>query len=168
VARSGRLPIGYLNDPDKTAKTFVTIEGVRWLITGDLARIAADGTIELLGRDSATINTGGEKVHGEEVENVLKAHPSVYDVIVVGVPDERWGSAVCAVVQPAPGESPDLETLAEHCRGELAGFKLPKHLVVVDRVERSPAGKADLRWAAAVAAQGVSGPGTPGAVAANR
>jgi acyl-CoA synthetase (AMP-forming)/AMP-acid ligase II len=155
VARRGRLPIGYLNDPEKTARTFVTIDGERWLITGDLARVAADGTIELLGRDSATINTGGEKVHGEEVENVLKGHPSVYDVTVVGVPDERWGSAVCAVVQPVPGQAPTLDELAEHCRGSLAGFKLPRHLVLVDRVERSPAGKADLRWAAAVAADAV-------------
>ena len=151
VARTGRLPIGYLNDPDKTARTFVTIDGTRWLITGDLARVQGDGTIELLGRDSATINTGGEKVHGEEVENVLKGHPSVYDVVVVGVPDERWGSAVCAVVQPAPGHDVDLDTLVEHCRTELAGFKVPRRLVVVDRVERSPAGKADLRWAARVA-----------------
>ena len=157
VARSGRLPLGYLNDPDKTARTFVTIDGTRWLITGDLARVAADGTIELLGRDSATINTGGEKVHGEEVENVLKSHPDVYDVLVVGVPDERWGSAVCAVVQPAPGASPDLDSLADHCRQELAGFKVPRHLVVVDRVERSPAGKADLRWAVRVADERVNG-----------
>lgn len=155
VARTGRLPLGYLNDPDKTARTFVTIGDSRWLITGDLARIGADGTIELLGRDSATINTGGEKVHGEEVEAVLKAHPSVYDVIVVGVPDERWGSAVCAVVQPADGASPELAELAAHCRSQLAGFKQPRHLVVVDRVERSPAGKADLRWAAATAREAV-------------
>lgn len=157
VARTGRLPIGYLNDPEKTARTFVTIDGARWLITGDLARVGADGTIELLGRDSATINTGGEKVHGEEVENVLKAHRSVYDVVVVGVPDERWGSAVCAVVQPVAGETPSLEELVEHCRTELAGFKLPKQLVLVDQVVRSPAGKADLRWAAATAASAVGG-----------
>lgn len=157
VARTGRLPIGYLNDPEKTARTFVEIDGKRWLITGDLARVAEDGTIELLGRDSATINTGGEKVHGEEVENVLKAHPSVYDVIVVGVPDERWGSAVCAVVQPAPGAEPTLDELVAHCRDELAGYKHPRHLVVVDAVVRSPAGKADLRWASSTAAAAVSG-----------
>ncbi len=157
VARTGRLPIGYLNDPEKTARTFVEIDGTRWLITGDLARVSEDGTIELLGRDSATINTGGEKVHGEEVENVLKAHPSVYDVIVVGVPDERWGSSVCAVVQPTPGTQPDLDGLVEHCRGELAGYKHPRHLVVVDAIVRSPAGKADLRWAATTAAAAVSG-----------
>ncbi len=157
VARTGRLPIGYLNDPEKTARTFVEIDGTRWLITGDLARVAEDGTIELLGRDSATINTGGEKVHGEEVENVLKAHPSVYDVIVVGVPDERWGSAVCAVVQPAPGTEPTLDDLVAHCRDELAGYKHPRHLVVVDAVVRSPAGKADLRWASSTAAAAVSG-----------
>lgn len=157
VARTGRLPIGYLNDPEKTARTFVEIDGKRWLITGDLARVSEDGTIELLGRDSATINTGGEKVHGEEVENVLKAHPSVYDVIVVGVPDERWGSSVCAVVQPVPGSEPTLDDLVAHCRGELAGYKHPRHLVVVDAVVRSPAGKADLRWAATTAAASVSG-----------
>ena len=162
VARTGRLPLGYLNDPEKTDRTFVTIDGARWLITGDLARVGADGTIELLGRDSATINTGGEKVHGEEVESVLKGHPSVYDVIVVGVPDERWGTAVCAVVQPAPGYEPDLDELAEHCRTELAGFKLPRHLVVVDRIERSPAGKADLRWASAAARAGVGTPAVEG------
>ncbi len=156
VARTGRLPLGYLNDPAKTARTFVAIDGVRWLITGDLARVAPDGTIELLGRDSATINTGGEKVHGEEVEAVLKEHPSVYDVIVVGVPDERWGSAVCAVVQPVAGAAPTLDGLVEHCRSRLAGFKLPRHLVLVDRVQRSPAGKADLRWASATAAAEVS------------
>ena len=157
VARTGRLPIGYLNDPEKTARTFVEIDGTRWLITGDLARVAEDGTIELLGRDSATINTGGEKVHGEEVENVLKAHPSVYDVIVVGVPDERWGSAVCAVVQPSAGAEPTLDDLVAHCRDELAGYKHPRHLVVVDAVVRSPAGKADLRWALSTAAAAVSG-----------
>ncbi len=157
VARTGRLPIGYLGDPEKTAKSFVTIDGARWLITGDLARIAADGTIELLGRDSATINTGGEKVHGEEVENVLKAHSSVYDVVVVGVPDERWGSSVCAVVQPAPGTRPTLDDLSAHCRDQLAGFKHPRHLVLVEAMVRSPAGKADLRWAAATAAESVSG-----------
>lgn len=157
VARRGRLPIGYLGDPEKTARTFVTIDDERWLITGDLAKVAADGTIELLGRDSATINTGGEKVHGEEVENVLKAHPSVYDVIVVGVPDERWGSSVCAVVQPAPGTSPSLDALVAHCNGQLARYKHPRHLVVVDTVVRSPAGKADLRWAAATAAESVGG-----------
>ncbi|MDZ7675826.1 MAG: AMP-binding protein [Acidimicrobiales bacterium] len=154
VARTGRLPLGYLNDEKKTAETFVTIDGTRWLITGDLARVAADGTIELLGRDSATINTGGEKVHGEEVENVLKAHPSVYDVVVVGAPDERWGSRVTAVVQPVPGEEPTLDELSAYCRSELAGFKVPKSLVLVDEVVRSPAGKADLGWAKSMAAEG--------------
>ncbi len=153
VARTGRLPIGYLGDPEKTAKSFVSIDGTRWLITGDLARLAADGTIELLGRDSATINTGGEKVHGEEVENVLKAHPSVYDVVVVGVPDERWGSSVCAVVQATPGTHPTLAGLTDHCTGQLARYKHPRHLVGVDTLVRSPAGKADLRWASATAAE---------------
>lgn len=156
VARRGRLPLGYLGDPEATARSFVTVDGQRWLITGDLARVAADGTIELLGRDSATINSGGEKIHGEEVENVLKAHPAVYDVVVVGVPDDRWGSAVCAVVAPTPGRTPTLDELARHCRGTLAGFKVPRHLVVVDKVVRSPAGKADLRWAVATASAAVA------------
>ena len=161
VARRGRLPIGYLDDPDKTERSFITVDGTRWLVTGDMARVRADGTIELLGRDSATINTGGEKVHGEEVEGVLLAHPSVRDAVVVGVPDERWGSAVCAVVAPTPEHRPTLDELAEHCRSQLAAFKQPRHVVVVEEVQRSPAGKADLRWALATAAASVGVPSAP-------
>jgi acyl-CoA synthetase (AMP-forming)/AMP-acid ligase II len=120
--------------------------------------VAEDGTVELLGRGSTSINTGGEKVHPEEVEGVLHAHPAVADVLVVGVPDERWGSAVTAVVQPAAGASVTLEDLTAHCRQQLAGYKLPKHLVVVDRVVRSPSGKADYRWAVAAATEAVASP----------
>jgi acyl-CoA synthetase (AMP-forming)/AMP-acid ligase II len=98
------------------------------------------------------INTGGEKVYPEEVEAVLKAHPEVYDVVVVGVPDERWGQRVAAVVQPVDGARPTLDDLQAHCRAELAGYKIPRGLALVERVERSPAGKADYRWAAQVAA----------------
>jgi acyl-CoA synthetase (AMP-forming)/AMP-acid ligase II len=129
-----------------------------------MATVSATGAIELRGRGSQAINTGGEKVFPEEVEAVLKAHPEVYDCLVVGVPDERWGSAVGAVVQPVAGASPTLEALVAHCRATLAGYKAPKHLVVVDRVERSPSGKADYRWAAGVAAAGTTGvaPGVPG------
>ncbi|WP_208027045.1 acyl-CoA synthetase [Rhabdothermincola sediminis] len=147
VARTGHIPLGYYNDPAKTAEVFVEVGGRRWVLTGDLATVEADGSIRLLGRGSQCINTGGEKVFPEEVEAVLKTHPDVYDVVVVGIPDERWGQAVAAVVQPAPGAAPTLETLAGHARGHLAGYKLPRSVVLVDEVVRSPAGKADYRWA---------------------
>ena len=156
VLAGGHLPLGYYNDPEKTAATFVERDGRRWLITGDMATVTADGAIELLGRGSESINTGGEKVFPEEVEGVLKAHDDVYDCLVVGVPDERWGSAVTAVVQPAPGASPTLEALVAHCKASLAGYKAPKHLVVVDRIVRSPSGKADYRWAREVAEKAVT------------
>jgi acyl-CoA synthetase (AMP-forming)/AMP-acid ligase II len=155
IVTGGRLPLGYYGDPEKTAATFLTYEGERWLITGDLATVAEDGTVELLGRGSVSINTGGEKVHPEEVEGVLHGHPSVADVLVVGVPDDRWGSAVTAVVQPHPGTAPTLDELVAHCKRHLSGYKAPKHLVLVERVERSPAGKADYRWAAETAAAAV-------------
>ncbi len=121
--------------------------GERWLITGDLATVADDGTVELLGRGSTSINTGGEKVHPEEVEGVLHGHPAVADVLVVGVPDERWGSAVTAVVQPAAGATPTLDELVAHCKEQLSGYKAPKHLVLVDRWCAARLGKADYRWA---------------------
>jgi acyl-CoA synthetase (AMP-forming)/AMP-acid ligase II len=151
VALRGRIPLGYYNAPDKTAETFVEVDGERWVLTGDMATIDEDGSINLLGRGSVCINTGGEKVHPEEVESVLKAHPKVYDVVVIGVDDERWGQRVAAVVQPVDGEHLTLDELVEHSRGELAGYKVPRSLVLVDQVERSPAGKADYRWAQRVA-----------------
>jgi 3-oxocholest-4-en-26-oate---CoA ligase len=147
VLAGGHLPLGYYNDPDKTAATFVERDGGRWLVTGDMATVGADGAIELLGRGSVSINTGGEKVFPEEVEGALKAHPSVYDCLVVGVPDDRWGNAVSAVVQPVPGTEPQLDDLVAHCKATLASYKAPKHLVVVDTIVRSPSGKADYRWA---------------------
>jgi acyl-CoA synthetase (AMP-forming)/AMP-acid ligase II len=156
IVTSGRLPLEYHRDPEKTAATFLTYGGERWLVTGDLATVAEDGTVELLGRGSTSINTGGEKVHPEEVEGVLHGHPSVADVLVVGIPDERWGSAVTAVVQPAAGSQPTLDDLVAHCKAHLSGYKAPKHLVLVDRVVRSPAGKADYRWALATAVEHVS------------
>ncbi|MGH9084511.1 MAG: acyl-CoA synthetase [Acidimicrobiales bacterium] len=156
IATGGHLPIGYHNDPEKTAATFIEVDGERWLLTGDLATVAEDGTIDLLGRGSTSINTGGEKVHPEEVEGILHAHPGVADVLVVGVPDERWGSAVTAVVQPAEGAALTPEEVAAHCKAHLAGYKVPKHLVLVDRVVRSPAGKADYRWALDTATREVS------------
>jgi len=157
IVTGGRLPLGYHNDPEKTAATYIQVDGQRWLITGDLATVAEDGTVDLLGRGSTSINTGGEKVHPEEVEGVLHGHPAVADVLVVGVPDERWGSAVTAVVQLTEGQSLAVDEMAAHCRQLLAGYKVPKHLVVVDRVVRSPAGKADYRWAVDTATAQVTG-----------
>jgi acyl-CoA synthetase (AMP-forming)/AMP-acid ligase II len=151
IVTGGHLPLGYYNDPEKTAATFLEVDGERWLVTGDLATVHADGSVDLLGRGSTSINTGGEKVHPEEVEGVLHGHPSVVDVLVVGVPDERWGSAVTAVVQAARGTAPTLEELVAHCKQHLASYKVPKRLVLVDQVVRSPAGKADYRWALATA-----------------
>jgi len=157
IVTGGRLPLEYHKDPEKTAATIITVDGERWLITGDLATVAEDGSVELLGRGSTSINTGGEKVHPEEVEGVLHGHPSVADVLVVGVPDERWGSAVTAVIQPAAGFMPTLNELVAHCKTQLSGYKVPKHLVLVDKVVRSPAGKADYRWAQATAVDAVTG-----------
>jgi acyl-CoA synthetase (AMP-forming)/AMP-acid ligase II len=154
VGQRGRVPIGYYNDPDKTAKTFVEVEGDRVILSGDMATVDADGAVTLLGRGSVCINTGGEKVYPEEVEGVLKAHPSVYDAVVVGVPDERWGERVSAVVQLVEGASLTEADAAAHARESLAGYKVPKALTLVDKVVRSPAGKADYRWAKQVATDG--------------
>ena len=151
VARRGHIPIGYYNDYDKTVATFVELAGQRWALTGDMATVDSDGSINLLGRGSVCINTGGEKVHPEEVEATLKSHPAVYDVVVVGVPDQRWGERVAAVAQLRPGAQMSLAQAQEHCRTSLAGYKIPRALVLVDQVQRSPAGKADYRWATKVA-----------------
>jgi acyl-CoA synthetase (AMP-forming)/AMP-acid ligase II len=148
LARSGNLPIGYYKDPEKTAATFITApDGKRYVIPGDFARLEADGTITLLGRGSVCINSGGEKIFPEEVENALKSHAEVFDAVVIGVPDERFGERVVAVVQPRPGTLPSLEALQEHCRAHIAGYKVPRRLTVVDQIVRSPAGKPDYRWA---------------------
>lgn len=152
LARTGNIPIGYHKDPEKTAATFVTgADGVRYVIPGDFAILEADGTITMLGRGSVSINTGGEKVFPEEVENALKSHPDVFDAVVVGVPDERWGERIVAVVQAAAGTSPDLESVQAHCRQHIAGYKVPRELVLVESMVRSPAGKSDYRWAKAQA-----------------
>jgi acyl-CoA synthetase (AMP-forming)/AMP-acid ligase II len=152
IAHSGYIPLRYHNAPEKTAETFREIDGRRWVVSGDMATVAEDGSIHLLGRGSVSINTGGEKVYPEEVEGVLKGHPGVYDVVVVGVPHERWGEQVVAVVAATPGvEPPTAEDLVDHCRGRLAGYKAPREVRVVDAIVRSPAGKADYRWAKAAA-----------------
>ncbi|MER5623834.1 acyl-CoA synthetase [Streptosporangium sp. NPDC002544] len=148
VARSGRIASGYYKDDDKTGKTFVTDSGgVRWLLTGDMGQVEEDGTIAIFGRGSVCINTGGEKVFPEEVEAVLKGHPAVFDAVVTGIPDERWGSQVAAVVELRPGATPAVEDLDAHCRAKLSGYKVPRTFAFVDEMVRSPAGKADYRWA---------------------
>jgi acyl-CoA synthetase (AMP-forming)/AMP-acid ligase II len=154
VAQRGHLPREYYKDPDKTAATFVEVEGQRWAFAGDLATVEADGTINLLGRGSSCINTGGEKVYPEEVEDALKSHPGVFDALVVGAPDERWGEHVAAVVEPRPGAVLTLDEVQAHCRQTLAGYKVPRSLHLVDKVERQPSGKPDYRWAKAVASSG--------------
>jgi acyl-CoA synthetase (AMP-forming)/AMP-acid ligase II len=151
LAQTGRVPRGYLGDPDKTARTFPEVGGIRYAVAGDRARVLADGSVELFGRDSVTINTGGEKVFAEEVEQAIKRHPDVFDVVVVGRPSERWGQEVVAVVQLRHGRDPDDEELRATAAEHIARYKLPKVVVRVPVVERSPSGKPDYRWAARVA-----------------
>jgi acyl-CoA synthetase (AMP-forming)/AMP-acid ligase II len=151
VARSGDIPLGYYNDEAKTAATFVEVDGTRYVIPGDMALVEEDGSITLLGRGSQSINSGGEKIFPEEVEAAVKSHPAVYDAVVVGVPDERWGQRVAAVVQPRPGMTPDLDALQQHCRAHIAGYKIPRELHLVELMQRSPSGKADYPWATKVA-----------------
>ncbi|MBB4930180.1 fatty-acyl-CoA synthase [Lipingzhangella halophila] len=152
IARTGRIPLGYYNDPERTARTFPRdSEGRRWAISGDYGTIAADGSVRLLGRGSAVINTGGEKVYPEEVESVLKAHPDIDDTIVVPAPDDHLGQQVCAVIAAVPGRRPSEEQLRAHCRTRLAGFKVPRAFHLVDQVRRTAVGKQDYRWAMAVA-----------------
>jgi acyl-CoA synthetase (AMP-forming)/AMP-acid ligase II len=153
VARRGHIPLRYHNDPEKTAATFVERDGVRWVLTGDVATVLEDGSIQLFGRGSMCINTGGEKVFPEEVESTLVGHPDVYDALVVGVADDRWGERVTAVVSLVDGSGAGEADLVEHCRTRLAGFKVPRSYVFVDAVQRSPAGKADYKWAKQVAEQ---------------
>ncbi len=151
LARTGHIPLGYYKDPVKTAETFVTADGVRWSMPGDFATVEADGTVTLLGRGSQSINSGGEKIYPEEVETAVKSHPDVYDAVVVGVPDERWGNRVAVVVQAREGATPTLESIQEHCRNHIAGYKVPRQLELVPVVVRSPSGKPDYRWAKTVA-----------------
>lgn len=153
-AQSGRIPLGYLGDAVKSAQTFPTVDGKRYSVPGDRARLLADGTVQVLGRDSMTINSGGEKIFVEEVEQALKRHPAVLDAIVVGRPSARWGSEVAAVVQLREGSTASPDELAEECRRHLARYKVPKHFVVRERVERGPSGKADYAWARAQVADG--------------
>ncbi|MFJ2079457.1 acyl-CoA synthetase [Streptomyces anulatus] len=153
IAQRGHVPLGYYNDPAKTADTFFRRGEERWVLLGDMATVDADGIVTVLGRGSQCINTGGEKVYPEEVEQALKSHPDVYDALVAGVPDERWGNRVAAVVQLRENaQALTLDAVQAHCRTRLAGYKIPRALVLADRIQRSPSGKADYRWAKAVAA----------------
>ncbi|WP_327424646.1 acyl-CoA synthetase [Streptomyces sp. NBC_01230] len=162
IAQRGHVPLGYYNDPRKTAETFFLRDGERWVLLGDMATVDADGIVTVLGRGSQCINTGGEKVYPEEVEQALKSHPDVYDALVAGVPDERWGNHVAAVVQLREGAAePSLDEVQAHCRSRLAGYKIPRQLVIAPHIQRSPSGKADYRWARSIVAPG-RGPRTPG------
>ena len=153
VARTGNTPVGYYNDPVKTAETFVTIDGTLWAVSGDAARRDEDGMITVFGRGSTCINTGGEKVFPEEVEEALRAHPAIFDAVVAGQPDERWGQRVIGVVSGRPGIArPAFDDVKSFLAERLAGYKVPKSLIWVDQVKRSPAGKQDYRWATDVAA----------------
>jgi 3-oxocholest-4-en-26-oate---CoA ligase len=147
IAKKGNIPVGYYKDEKKTAETFQTINGVRYAIPGDYAQVEEDGTVTMLGRGSVSINSGGEKIYPEEVEAALKGHPDVFDALVVGVPDARYGQHVAAVVQARPGSWPTLSALDTFVRAEIAGYKVPRSLWLVDEVKRSPAGKPDYRWA---------------------
>jgi fatty-acyl-CoA synthase len=151
LAQRGRVPLGYLGDAAKTARTFPLIDGERFSVPGDRARLTADGLLELHGRDSVTINSGGEKIFAEEVEAALAAHPAVYDVVVTGRPSDRWGQEVVAIVEFRGDERPEDAELLEVCSRQLARYKLPKCIISVDKVLRSPAGKADYRWALQIA-----------------
>jgi len=153
VAKTGHIAYGYWGDPAKTEKTFVEVDGVRWLLTGDIATVEAEGAIAIFGPQC--INTGGKKVFPEEIEAVLKRHPGVFDALVTGIPDERFGSRVAAVVQPYDA-TPSPEDLDAHCRGLLSGYKVPRTYAFVAEMKRSPAGKADYRWAKSVAEKAVT------------
>ncbi|RAV03328.1 acyl-CoA synthetase [Mycolicibacter senuensis] len=154
LGQRGYVPLGYKGDAVKTAATFPVIDGVRYAVPGDRARHLADGSVELLGRDSVTINSGGEKIFAEEVEMAIASHPAVVDVVVAGRPSERWGQEVVAVVALADQASATSAEIIEHAGGSLARYKLPKAIVFRPQIVRSPAGKADYRWAREQAEQG--------------
>jgi 3-oxocholest-4-en-26-oate---CoA ligase len=147
LARAGHLPLGYYQDPEKTAAMFTTVDGVRYALPGDLARTETDGTVTLLGRGNTCVNTGGEKVFPEEVEGALKSHPAVFDALVIGVPDDLLGQRVGALIQPRAGHEIDLADVEAHLRTRIAGYKVPRVVWVVEQIRRTPSGKADYRWA---------------------
>lgn len=151
LSRTGHTPIGYYGDPEKTSEIFQNIEGTLWVLTGDQARLDDDNMMTVLGRGSTCINSGGEKIYPEEVEEVLRAHPAIHDAAVVGMPDPKWGQVVSALVSLSKNmDAPTLENVKAFCRDQLAGYKLPKTLKVVPEIRRSPAGKQDYKWAKSV------------------
>ncbi len=155
LAKTGRLALGYLGDPAKTASTYPVVDGVRYAVPGDRARLLDGGIVELHGRDSVTINSGGEKIFAEEVEAALKAHAAVYDCVVAGRPSERWGNEVVAIVRIRDGHDAADDDLLHEAERHIARYKLPKEIVRVDEIVRSPSGKADYRWATALARDGL-------------
>jgi acyl-CoA synthetase (AMP-forming)/AMP-acid ligase II len=152
LARGGHVPLGYYKDPERTRAMFAEVNGKRYAVPGDLARVEDDGTVTLLGRGNTCVNTGGEKVFPEEVEGALKSHPDVFDALVIGVPDDLLGQRVAALVQPRPGAVPDLAALQEHVRGQIAGYKVPRSLWLTEAIRRTVSGKADYGWARQYAA----------------
>ena len=151
LAKSGRLALGYLHDESKTKKTYPVVNGIRYVVPGDRARLTADNMIEVHGRDSVTINSGGEKIFAEEVEMAVKAHPAVLDCVVTGRPSERWGNEVVAIVHLRESTPTSNEALIDEAAKHIARYKLPKDFVYVDHIVRSPSGKADYRWAKSIA-----------------
>ncbi|MET8422914.1 AMP-binding protein [Nocardia sp. NPDC004860] len=161
MARTGHVPLGYYKDPEKTRSIFAEVDGKRYVAPGDYARYEADGTVTLLGRGSECINTGGEKVFPEEVETALKSHPEVFDALVIGIPHDRFGQAVAAVVQPRPGAALALGELDAHLRTRIAGYKAPRGYWLVDEVMRQPSGKANYPAAKRYAAEHAEGMRSP-------
>jgi acyl-CoA synthetase (AMP-forming)/AMP-acid ligase II len=153
LARGGHIPLGYYKDPVKTAALFAEVDGARYAVPGDLARVEPDGSLTLLGRGNTCVNTGGEKVYPEEVEGALKSYPGVFDALVIGLPDERLGQRVAALVQPRDGQQLSLPALDQHLREQIAGYKVPRSVWLVGEIGRTPAGKADYSWARAYAEQ---------------
>ncbi len=161
LARGGHVPLGYYKDPARTAAMFAEVDGKRYAVPGDMARMEDDGTVTLLGRGNTCVNTGGEKVFPEEVEGALKSHPDVFDALVIGVPDEVLGQRVAALVQPRPGAAPDLGALQEHARRQIAGYKVPRSIWLAESIRRTVSGKADYAWARQYAAYHEPGLGHP-------
>ena len=161
LARGGHVPLGYYNDPAKTAAMLAEVEGKRYAVPGDLARVEADGSVTLLGRSNTCVNTGGEKVFPEEVESALKSHPDVFDVLVIGVADELLGQRVAALMEPREGRVPDLAAIEAHVRGLIAGYKVPRSIWLVEAINRGPAGKPDYGWAHRYAASHPASPASP-------
>ena len=160
IARGGHVPLGYYKDPVKTAAMFVEVDGERYVVPGDFARVEDDGTITLLGRGSACVNTGGEKVFPDEVESALKRHPAVFDALVIGIPDERLGQQVAAILQPRPGQEIDLADVESVVRRHVAGYKVPRTVWLTDSIGRTPSGKADYVWARKFADARLAAPAT--------